>query len=67
MCFEHLTSLKCKHYESTYFEMCPTKLGRDCKKFTQKITRREKGRSCIACKAKGTTFMGVASPSLRKL
>jgi len=67
MCFERLTSLKCQHYESTYFEMCPTKLGRACKKFTQEITRIEKGRSCMACKAKDATLMGVASPSLRKL
>jgi hypothetical protein len=67
MCFERLTKLRCRHYESYQLDKtgCKYGLGRQCPEYKQLQVREETHRSCVRCKANMMATFGIASHSLR--
>ena len=66
MCLERLVKLKCRHYESSLFDKCKTRNGRDCEQYRQVVLKEDKGRSCAMCKAELAANLGVANPVAAK-
>jgi hypothetical protein len=67
MCFEHLTQLKCLHYETKTFHACQKMPpSRECRQYKNVVVKVEAYRSCVKCKARLSGILGGACPSLAK-